>query len=104
MIAPEVMSRFSDLFETAIREQVEIAVDEADVILFIVDAKQGLSPLDSDIANLLRGTNKKTIVVIVDLLNDEPNAGNFFKLGINEVYDISAKAGKKNRRPSGMLL
>ncbi|MCU7498835.1 MAG: GTP-binding protein, partial [Ignavibacteria bacterium] len=49
-----------DLFETAIREQVEIAITEADLILFVVDARQGLSPMDQVIANMLRGSNKKT--------------------------------------------
>ncbi|HEX2961390.1 MAG TPA: ribosome biogenesis GTPase Der, partial [Ignavibacteriales bacterium] len=86
-----------DLFETAIREQVEIAITEADLILFVVDAKQGLSPMDQVIANMLRGSNKKTILIVnkVDTQNDEPNAGEFYSLGFDDLFDISAMAGRK---------
>ncbi|MGE5399119.1 MAG: ribosome biogenesis GTPase Der [Ignavibacteriales bacterium] len=86
-----------DLFETAIREQVEIAIAEAELILFVVDAKQGLSPMDYIIANLLRGSNKKTMLIVnkVDTDRDEPNVGEFYGLGVSEVFDISAMAGRK---------
>ncbi len=87
----------TDLFESAIREQVEVAVSEAEVILFVVDAKVGVTPVDYQIANLLRGSNKKTILVInkVDSHNDEPNIGEFYQLGLSEVVDISAQGGRK---------
>lgn len=86
-----------DLFETAIREQVDIAVTEADVILFIVDAKLGLSPMDREIAGMLRGSNKPIFLVVnkVDSQKDEPYIGEFYNLGIPELFDISAQGGRK---------
>lgn len=86
-----------DLFETAIREQVDIAVTEADVILFVVDAKNGISPMDHEIARMLRGSNKKTMLIVnkVDSHNDEPNVGEFYSLGLNDLFDISAQGGRK---------
>lgn len=86
-----------DLFETAIREQVEIAIAEADLILFVADAKQGISPMDHVIANMLRGSNKKTMLIVnkVDSHNDEPNIGEFYGLGFEDLFDISAMAGRK---------
>lgn len=86
-----------DLFETAIREQVEIAIAEADLILFVVDAKQGLSPMDHVIAKMLRGSNKNTMLIVnkVDSQNDEPNVGEFYGLGFDALFDISAMAGRK---------
>ncbi|MGE5681958.1 MAG: ribosome biogenesis GTPase Der [Bacillota bacterium] len=86
-----------DLFETAIREQVEIAITEADLILFVVDAKQGLSPMDYTIADMLRGANKKTLLIVnkVDSHNDEPHVGEFYSLGFDELYDISGMVGRK---------
>lgn len=86
-----------DLFETAIREQVEIAISEADLILFLVDAKQGLSPMDYTIADLLRGANKKTLLIVnkVDSQKDEPHVGEFYSLGFEEVLDISGMVGRK---------
>ncbi|MGE5498993.1 MAG: ribosome biogenesis GTPase Der, partial [Syntrophothermus sp.] len=86
-----------EIFETAIREQVETAITEADLILFLVDAKQGLSPMDNIIANMLRGANKKTILIVnkVDSQKDEPNVGEFYSLGFEEVFDISSLVGRK---------
>jgi GTP-binding protein len=68
-----------DVFEAAIREQVQISIEEADVVLFVVDAKSGLMPLDLEIARILRkeiskkGTNKRVILVLnkVDTKDDE---------------------------------
>jgi GTP-binding protein len=86
-----------DLFETAIREQVEIAISEADLILFIVDAKSGINPIDNEIAGMLRASNKKTMLIVnkIDSEKMEVNSAEFYSLGLNEVYDISAKVGRK---------
>ncbi len=86
-----------DLFETAIREQVEIAISEADLILFIVDAKSGINPIDNEIADMLRTSNKKTMLIVnkIDSEKMEMNSAEFYSLGLNEVYDISAKVGRK---------
>ncbi|HHE55842.1 MAG TPA: GTP-binding protein, partial [Caldithrix abyssi] len=50
--------------DLAVREQVEIAVDEADLILFVVDAKTGVTDIDLDLANILLQSNKKTLLVV----------------------------------------
>src|SRR5690606_37480886 len=54
----------TDLFETAIREHVEIAIEEADSILFVVDARTGLNPMDREIANMLRAANKDYFLLV----------------------------------------
>ncbi|MDP4116635.1 MAG: ribosome biogenesis GTPase Der [Bacteroidota bacterium] len=89
--------RSEDLFEKAIREQVEIAVEEADAILFVVDCRVGLTPMDLDIAKLLRESNKKFFLVVnkVDSENYEAAAAEFYSLGVDEVYDVSAIGGRK---------
>jgi len=87
----------SDLFETAIREQVEIAISEADAILFIVDVRAGVMPIDIEIANLLRRGNKDFYLLVnkVDSEHFESAASEFYKLGVDKIYDISALAGRK---------
>jgi GTP-binding protein len=87
----------TDLFETAIREQVEIAIDESDSILFMVDARTGLNPFDIEIVKMLRTANKDFFLVInkVDSANHESLVGEFYKLGVKNLYDVSAIAGRK---------
>lgn len=87
----------SELFETAIREQVEVAVQQADSIIFLVDVRQGVTPLDVDIANLLRSSGKQFYLLVnkVDSENFESSVAEFYKLGIDQVYDISALGGRK---------
>lgn len=86
-----------DLFETAIREQVEIAITEADSILFMVDAKTGVNPVDIEISNMLRSSNRKFFLIVnkVDSEKSEPAATEFYSLGVKHYYDISAAAGRK---------
>ncbi len=86
-----------DLFETAIREQVEIAISEADLVLFLVDAKSGINPMDNEIAGMLRTSHKNTILIVnkIDAEKDELDVAEFYSLGLEEVYDISAKVGRK---------
>ncbi len=97
--------RSKDKFEAAIREQVKISIDEADILLFLVDAKSGLTPLDYDIAELLRkdasklgNENKKVILVLnkVDKKSDEDVKPDFFKLGLGEPLEVSALVGRKS--------
>src|SRR5210317_2156129 len=61
----------NDVFETAIRTQVEIAIDEADVIVFMVDVLTGITDLDEGIARMLRKTNKEVILVVNKVDNFE---------------------------------
>jgi GTP-binding protein len=85
-----------ELFETAIREQVEIALLEADAILFVTDGRLGVSPLDNDIAKLLRSSSKTSFVLVNKLDNPEQgiNKAEFYSLGMEDVYDISALSGR----------
>ncbi len=87
----------SDLFETAIREQVEIAINQADAIIFLVDARTGISPVDEEIAVMLRNSGKKYFLLAnkVDSEKYEPMAAEFYKFGVDTVYDVSAIAGRK---------
>ncbi|MGI6718736.1 MAG: ribosome biogenesis GTPase Der [Bacteroidales bacterium] len=84
-----------DVFQEAISEQVHLAIDEADVILFMVDQKEGLNPLDIDMANLLRRSDKP--VIVASNKTDSPthyyNIGEFFELGIERIFPISAING-----------
>lgn len=86
-----------NLFETAIREQVEIAVTEADVILFVVDARHGINPMDMEIAKMLRTSSKNFFLVVnkVDSEQYESAASEFYQLGVDQIYDVSALAGRK---------
>jgi GTPase len=86
-----------DLFETAIREQVEIAITEADKILFVVDARQGINPMDREIANMLRTASREFLLIVnkVDSEQYEPAASEFYQFGVDQLYDISALAGRK---------
>ena len=86
-----------DLFETAIREQVEIAIDEADKIIFMVDVRDGVNPLDAEIIEMLRGANKDFFLLAnkVDSNKHESAANEFYALGVDKVYDISALMGRK---------
>lgn len=86
-----------DLFETAIREQVEIAIDEADKIIFMVDVRNGVNPLDAEIIKMLRSANKNFLLLAnkVDSNKHESAANEFYTLGVDKVYDISALMGRK---------
>jgi GTPase len=84
-----------DIFELEIRKQAEIAIKEADVILFVVDVQQGVSPLDEDVARLLHRTNKPIFLVAnkVDSAKQTNDINEFYSLGLGEVYGISAVNG-----------
>ena len=84
-----------DVFEEAIREQVTLAMDEADVILFVVDAMNGLTDLDDELASMLRRSKKPVIVVAnkVDTYEMQYGAAEFYAMGLGELYCISAANG-----------
>jgi GTP-binding protein len=86
-----------DLFERAIREQVEIAINQADVIIFLVDVRAGINPVDEQISSLLRNSNKKYFLLAnkVDSEKFESMAAEFYKFGIDKIYDVSALVGRK---------
>jgi len=84
-----------DIFEDAIRTQAMIATDEADVILFLVDAKDGLTGMDKDVAKILRKTKKKVFLVVNKCDNTRliQEAAEFYALGFDEYFPISAING-----------
>lgn len=84
-----------DVFESAIRSQVQIAIDEADVVLFMVEAGTGITDYDSEIADVLRRTRKPVILCVnkVDSGDKMYDSYQFYSLGLGEVYSISAANG-----------
>lgn len=86
----------ADLFESAIREQVEVAISEADSIIFLVDVKAGVNPTDHVIIDMLRQSNKKYYLVVnkVDAEVHVISASEFYSMGVDAIYDISAISGR----------
>jgi GTP-binding protein len=85
-----------DLFETAIREQIEIGLDECEAILFVVDGRVGLTPIDKDIANILRKSSKPSYLLVnkSDTPEFEITKTDFYSLGLKHIYDVSALNGR----------
>ncbi|MBO5582614.1 MAG: ribosome biogenesis GTPase Der [Bacteroidales bacterium] len=88
-------SNSDDVFEDAIRRQVVIAVEEADVILFMCEAATGITDYDSEIADLLRRSKKPVVLCVnkVDSGEKMYDAYDFYGLGLGEVWSISAANG-----------
>jgi len=85
----------NDIFEGAIREQVKLALEEASVILFMADTVDGLTDLDKDFANIVRTVRKPVFVVAnkADNTKRSQMIGEFYALGLGEVYPVSAING-----------
>jgi ribosome-associated GTPase EngA len=88
-------SNSDDVFEDAIRRQVVIAVEEADVVLFMCEAATGITDYDSEIADLLRRSKKPVVLCVnkVDSGEKMYDAFDFYGLGLGEVWTISAANG-----------
>lgn len=84
-----------DIFEHEIRKQVELAIDEANVIIFMVDVTTGITDLDDAVAKLLRQSDKPVFLVAnkVDNTARIGLSSEFYGLGVGDVYDISATNG-----------
>lgn len=84
-----------DVFEGEIRRQVELALDEADVIVFVTDVEEGITPMDEEVAKLLRKVTKPVILAInkVDNAMREKDAFEFYNLGLGDYYTISSASG-----------
>ncbi len=84
-----------DIFEAEIRKQAELAIQEADCILFLVDTQHGLTGMDQAVAGVLRRADKPVFLVAnkVDSHDKEVYAAEFYKLGLGEVHAISAQSG-----------
>jgi len=86
-----------DIIEAAIREQAQIAIDEADLVLFMVDGSAGVIPADRDIADILRRAQKKALLLVnkMDSEGKEASLGEFYKLGLGDPVPLSALVGRK---------
>lgn len=84
-----------DIFEAEIRRQVELAIDEADVIIFVVDVEEGITPMDEEVAKLLRKVTKPVLLVVnkVDNAMREKDAVEFYNLGLGEYFTIAGMNG-----------
>ena len=84
-----------DIFEAEIRKQVELAIDEADAIIFLVDVEEGITPMDSEVAKLLRKVTKPVLVAVnkVDNAMRQKDAVEFYNLGLGEYFAISGMSG-----------
>src|SRR5690606_30938743 len=84
-----------DVFEGEIRKQVELAIEEADVILFVVDVEEGITPMDEEVAKLLRKVTKPVLIAVnkVDNAMRQKDAYEFYNLGLGEYYTISGNSG-----------
>lgn len=85
-----------NVFERAIREQAQYAVDEADAIVLVVDGSAGPHPIDKELANILRKKSKKVLLAVnkIDDTKHEKSIGQFFELGFENVLGISAQLGR----------
>ena len=89
----ELITDNSHVIPKMMRLQAELAIEEADVILFVVDGKQGIVPADEEVANILRASGKPVVLVVnkIDSVNQEPNIYEFYNLGLGDPIGISAK-------------
>ncbi|HOY91410.1 MAG TPA: ribosome biogenesis GTPase Der, partial [Bacteroidales bacterium] len=90
-----IVIKSDDIFQQEIKKQVDLALDEADLILFMVDIQDGITPLDLDIADMLRSHNKPVFLVANKtdnniVYNDHTE---FYQLGVDTIFPISAKNG-----------
>lgn len=86
----------SDSLDRAIRQQVDVALEESDVVVFLVDGKEGLSPVDREIAARLRRASRP-VILAVNKLDDLPRTTahfDFYELGLGEPVAVSAAVGK----------
>lgn len=84
-----------DVFEEEIRRQVELAVEEASLIIFMVDVAEGITPMDEDVADILRRSGKKVLLAVnkVDNHHRQAEAAMFYSLGMGEIYTLSSASG-----------
>ncbi len=84
-----------DIFESEIRRQATLAIEESDVILFVVDGREGLTPLDEEISKMLR-RSKKPFYLVVNKIDSPSNYFDyteFYALGFDDIFPISAVSG-----------
>ena len=82
-----------DVFQKEIDKQVNLAIEESDIILFMVDASDGVTGMDQSIAKLLRRSQKPIFLVVNKVDNISKNALEFYELGFSEIFSISSVSG-----------
>lgn len=84
-----------DVFEGEIRKQVELAIDEADVIIFVVDVEEGITPMDETVSKLLRKVTKPVLLAVnkVDNAMREKDAVEFYNLGLGDYFTFASISG-----------
>lgn len=84
-----------DIFEEEIRKQVILAIEEADMIVFVVDVEEGITPMDETVANMLRKVKKPVFLAVnkVDNSMRHTDANEFYALGLGEFFSISSING-----------
>ena len=92
--------------ESRVQDQARVAMEEADVILFVVDAAAGLAPLDHEVADRLRRTSKPTILVInkADNPRREQEGAEFYALGMDPAITVSAQHGRNTGDLADMVV
>ena len=84
-----------DVILSQMRIQAELAIETADVIIFLLDGREGITAADYEVANMLRKNNKHTLVVVnkLDTINLENNIFEFYNIGLGDPIPISSQQG-----------
>jgi len=88
--------RGEDVILTRVREQTQLAIDEADLVLFVLDSVSGVTPADHEVAEMLRRARKPTVVVAnkIDTPRHESRLGELYELGMDPILPVSAEHGR----------
>ena len=91
------LPKSQDVINNAVKEQVEIAIDESDLIVFLVDSKTGITTIDEELSRILKNADRDVILAVnkIDSAGDEYEVGQFYKLGLGEPQPVSAMIGRK---------
>jgi GTP-binding protein len=84
-----------DVIVAQIKDQTKTAIAEADLVIAVMDGRAGLSPLDTELADLLRPVTKPVFLAVnkIDTPKSEPLLAEFYKLGVQDIFSISAEGG-----------
>ncbi|MEK7726777.1 MAG: GTPase, partial [candidate division KSB1 bacterium] len=90
-----------DVINQAVLRQIQEAIDEATVIVFVVDGQVGATALDVEIARLLQRSEKKILLAVnkIDDARHSPQAADFFRLGLGTPHEVSAVTGRAQEEP-----
>ena len=88
--------RSSEVITSLVKQQVSIAIEQSDLVLFVLDTKVGLQTADEEIAGILKRQHKRVLVVAnkTDSEKDMADTSEFYKLGLGEIYPVSSTGGR----------